>query len=272
MKVIKKIVILIFLLVGFMFANSTLTFAATHPESSIHGFTVDDSAYNISWDARRTQNAYQNGAIKGTVTTYVGVARSKFYLSNNKQVSTVMIRSIVTPKKYTYEQKVLWWTNTITEYGMVRELKYSMNFDTFELLDVSPKNAPTSNNYTIGINAGLSATTANGGSFGGSLGISASQTFTANALNVVNLSDTSNNFASTSYRYQISIWRADWQRNSYAFYESEQKAAYAIASNSRAYRYLYIYATFDSADAEPNWWQNILSKNSSTTYAAIIYV
>lgn len=272
MKVIKKLLVIILLFVGIAIVFNHPTQAANDPESSIHGFSVDNGAYTVNWDSRRTLNVYQSGAVKGTITTYVGVAHSNFVLSNGKHVSTIMIRSIVTPKKYTYTEKVLWWTNTITEYGTADELKYTMNFGSTELMDVDPKNQPTSNTYSIGVNAGLSASTSNGGTYGGSLGISASQTFTADALKIYNLSDTSANIASTSYQYQNSVWRWNWERDSYNFYESEQKAAYAVATTSRRYVTLIIYASFNSADATPSYWQNNLTKYSDNSYYASIYV
>jgi len=275
MKNVNKIcLVLLFVLTVWSIAGKQNTSAASHPESSIHSFSVETDAYNVNWESRRTLNVYCEGKVKGTITIYVGVARSKFFLSSGKQLSTVMIRAIITPKNYTYTRKVLWWTETVTEYGIIDELSYNMDFQTInaELLDVSPKNTPTSSIYNVGINAGVSGTTANGGSIGANLGISASQSFIANALKIINKSDTSVNNAGTLYQYLFSSWRWNWERNSYNFYESEHKAAYSVGLITRQYCYLDVKAVFNSADSEPGWWQNYLGKYNSSLYMAIIYV
>lgn len=273
MKALKKVFLFCFVVLGILLISGiNKVFAASHPESGLHGFTVDSDSYDIAWDSRRTLNVYQNGSVKGTVTTYVGVAHSKYVISSGKRISTVMVRSIINPKKYTYTKQVLWWTETVTEYGAVDQISYEMDFDTTELIDVSPKNTPTSNTYSIGVNAGISASTSNGGTFGGSLGISASQTFTADALKIINRSDTSSNLAKTSFEYQDSIYRWNWERDSYNFYESEQKAAYSVGVTTRKYYYLIIFAEFNSKDTTPCYFQDNLNKHSSSSYHALIYV
>ena len=276
-KMIRIIVLRVLVIVTMCAIYLSLTptaFATNHQESNIHGFQANQDVYNISWGSRRTLNVFRFSQLQGTISTYIGVARSKApLLSSGKYVTTIMTRSIINPKLITVSRQVLWWTETDYYYGQTNELKYAIDFDGYaELMDVSPKNQPTSNTYSIGVNAGINASSSNGGTVGGSLGVSASQTFVASALNITNLSDTSVDFASTRYSYPASIFRWDWERNSYGHYESEQKAAYSVASSVRNYVPLVISASFTYTTQTPNYWQNFSSSEVSNQQTVYIYI
>jgi len=257
--ILKRLLIIVnFSVLGFLFGNQAFA-AYHHHESTTHGFNVEAENYNIYWYKKVELEVYEHGVEKGVVTFYIGTATSKAKLSNGKTTTTIMIRAIVTPKKYTYNKKFLWWDQKITEYGIIDELKVYAQFYDTDLLDVTPKNNPTSNSYTVGIS---------GDSDG--FGISASRTFTQDALTITNLSRTSDNYAGTRFKYNQSSFRGDWQKNSYAFYESEQAMAYTLETKYKIH-YIVVYARFNSVDTTPGWYQDRLYKYSSREFGIPVY-
>lgn len=271
MKIIIKLSLLVMAIFSiYLVGTQNLVLAEKHQESLIHGYSVDEDQYEINWSSQYVLSVYENDEVKGTVTTYVGVAHSKFSLSSGKKASIVMIKSIINPVKYTYKQKILWWTRNVTEYGVASKLNYTMNFYSrdAEIMDVSPKNQPSSNTYSVGTNLGINASSTPGVN----LGVSASQTFTANALKITNESNRHNRKAATSFEYRVSPFRFDWERDSYNFYESEQKASYTVASTRRDLGVLFVTAEFDSVNSTPSHWQNYLSKKSQEVQLIYVYV
>jgi len=247
-SIVKKILIIFnFSLFVCLFFNPI--FANYHSESSNYGFEVKNNNYEqIKWSKHiKRVSVYQNGKVKGTISLFVGTANSKEKLSDGNDAVTIMIKAIVTPQKYEYSRRVLWWNETVTEYGVIDELTISVDFYYNQLIDVQPKNNPKGNNYTVGIN---------------SKGISASQSFTQGSLTITNLSNTPKNFASTRFKYNVSMFGWDWERNSYNFYESEQKMTYTISRNIVRGYYIDVHAKFDSVDSRPHWFQDTLNKKS----------
>lgn len=154
------------------------------------------------------------------------------------------------------------------------ELSYTAQLSGFEMVDVDPKNTPSTNTYSIGVNTGLNASTSNGGTFGGNLGITASTTFTVSALKIINQSISADGIGKTVFKYVKSFWRWEWDRLSYAHYESTQRAAYTVfKSSTRQYKTLIINVKTDAISQEPNYWSNILGyKSQPSSYYASIYI
>lgn len=264
---------LIMLMISLGVFMAPKSFAINDFESGVHGFTVDADAYNVNWESRRTQNTYYQGNVTTTVNTYIGIARSKYVISDGRTVATVMVKSIVNPRAFSYTTTFLWITNHHTGYAIMDELSYTAQLTGFEMVDVDPKNTPSTNTYNIGVNAGLTASTANGGTFGGSLGISASTTFTVSALKITNQSISADGLGKTVFEYVDPLWRWEWERLSYAHYESTQRSAYTVfKSSTRQYKTFIINVKTDAISQAPNYWTDFLGFKSSSSYHASILI
>lgn len=133
------------------------------------------------------------------------------------------------------------------------------------LWDSQPENVAGSTNYTIGMNLCGNIGTSNSNI---SAGISASQTFTQNALTINDCSDYSCNKFDVKFQYASSFWRWDTETfGKYAYQNSKQKAAYEIKTNTSKYSCKLIQkSSYKIWDSEPNYWASELGDTVSLTY------
>lgn len=244
------------------------------PLSDTFDFKANTEVYNAKWKEIETIIVtHDNGKTIGIDSFFVGVAYSKFRLSNGKSLSTVMIKGVMTPMKYEYQKKVLWWTETKTEYGMSKQLSFSMPFEydkdmsktDISLLDVSPKNVPISSSYTVGINFGVSSEQ---GEIKTEFGISASKTFTQNSLNIINESNTPLKIAKTSYDYQL-VNNSSEALN-YVFFETEQRAAYSVSTSNGYYCLFNVFAEFDIKEERDFYGRSLDTFKNTMTVMVLI--
>jgi len=208
------------------------------------GYYVDLDAYKpVLWYNRVTTNVYYSGTLVGTSQIDIGVCRAKS-TSGGYYIDSVLTRTSMKGK------------GSNSKYGYSDFLRIAAPLNPGQILWAhSPKAVASSTSYTIGMNLGGSV---DGGKPGFSGGISASHTFTKNALSISDLSDPSSRLFNLKFSYGHAFWRWDWDTlDSYAYNYSEQLACYEIKTTSSRYSCKLVQdVKFKIYNAVPGYWAN----------------
>lgn len=188
LKKISKIAAIALVFAGSMSTKIPTVNAQTDPITSAYGFTIVSDMFDVKWKSREVMSVRKKSTASsnntqtiGTVTTVVGIASYKGSTNNTpyENIDVILVENTMTPKKASYYKKYWFFgerTKTWTEYGMSEDLIVKSNLGNIDLMAYSPKTTYKQSEYTVGINMGYST------SNGGSVGISASESFTLGAI------------------------------------------------------------------------------------------
>lgn len=197
--------------------------ALLHTESLSYGFDVDlDNFKPVDWSNYKNTYVWFEGRKIGVCRTNIGLTRAKTKSYDNKYMDLFLIQCSM---QGMLAENVPKWNDTdngkrcgYSEYLDI----YSRLPSTSTLKKYSPEQMATSNSYDIGI---------------GYEGLSASVSFTKDALSIDTLVDKSKRWFELGYDYDhnhISLF-GRWKFNKYSYYESVQRACFFSHTNSSRY-------------------------------------
>ncbi len=210
--------------------------AAEDLESSTCGFSVDLDVYMApKWYNTVTTYCKLNGKTIGVCSTDVGMCRAYQKTSDGQYMDQVLIRCTMKGKNPAKNY-----------YGYSEHLTIQSKLPSgTKLMAYSPVQTKDSVSYDVGLNAGSDKT----------VGISASRTFTKNALEINSYSDSSERLFKSCFDYKHHDWRWDWKLSKYSYNESTQLAHYVIKTTKSKYDVsVVVKAKFERWDAAPKYW------------------
>ena len=241
---IKFLLMIMLMLCTVIVANPSVVLAASDTQASTYGFDVDLDYYKTTvWYNTVTTNVKLDGNIIGVCKTNIGMTRAKQKATGGYKMDHVFVRCIMKGK------------NPKTNYaGYAEHLTIQSTLPSkTELMAYSPEQIATKVSYDIGINASSDK----------SVGISASTTFTKNALEINSYSDTDSGYFKACYDYQHAVLRPNWSLNKYSYNESKQRAHWVIkTSNSKYSTKIVVKPKFQWWSATPGYWASQYSRYS----------
>jgi hypothetical protein len=264
MRIIIKKIILAF---SFIFIL-TLCFAKSgnaelsaneNVEGKAYGFSIDEDAFNVTWNEKKEVSAKYNGVKIGTTEIYQGKAISK-KLVQGKYAITYLTAVKTCPQEAQYSEKVLWKRKYWSEYGYNSkcELSASLAYGS-NLLSSTPKYSVEDTSYSVGIQAGVDTS-------GPSGAISGSVNYTDEAIDITNYSSTSNKKVDIRINLNESIWRLDWKRYKYAEQENIQLFTFTVLTYyNNVKQNISIYTRYGTMNSHARFWMDTCSHYASCT-------
>ncbi len=173
-----------------IYASDT-SLASNDAESALYGLSIDKSLWDVRWNNYIKEfKTTWNDAVYGLTDIHVGEAFYKEKINN--QYWTCMIFAIKTMPKNTYRQvqhHFLWnkWDEDVLQYGVLSyvNVKCDINESSASLIDSSPKYVANSTSYSISSSTSV-------GTSGVDVGISGGVSFSENAIDITNNTNSSN--------------------------------------------------------------------------------
>lgn len=224
--------------------------ASENIEGTLYGFSIDEDAYNVTWNEEEVISAYYNGKCIGMTCIYQGKAVAKQMISG-KYAITYLTAVKTCPQNAKYSRKVLWWTDTWTEYGFNKTCELSATLTSgSKLLSSTPSYKASDTTYSVGVGAGVDSSGANGS-------ISGSVNFTDEAINISNYSSTANNKVDIRINLNESSWRWDWKRYKYAQQENFQLYTFTVLSDNKyVNQTIKVNTQYRTMDSNANYWKS----------------
>lgn len=225
--------------------DQSVVYAASDTQASTYGFDVDLDYYKTTvWYNTITTNVKLDGNIIGVCKTNIGMTRAKQKATGGYKMDHVFVRCTMKGK------------NPKTNYaGYAEHLTIQSTLPSgTELMSYSPEQEATSVSYDIGVDASSDR----------SVGVSASTTFTKNALEINSYSDTDARLFKACYDYKHSVFRPNWSLDKYSYNESKQRAHWVIKTSKSKYATkMIVKPKFERYTSAPSYWASPYSSYST---------